>query len=159
VTADVLILIDQQNAKGHPKWGSRNNIGAELGILRLLTLWRGRGWPVVHVRHDSTEPDSPFRPGQPGNDFAPPTAPRAAETVLAKRVASAFVGTALERCLEAMGRPPLVVCGWLLTNSVEATVRMAGDLGFRVRLPGDACWSCDKRDLTGRLGRQRMCIN
>ena len=36
---------------------------------------------------------------------------------------------------------------------VDATVRMAASLGFGfgVRLPGDACWSCDKRDLTGRL--------
>ncbi len=44
-----------------------------------------------------------------------------------------------------------MICGVLLANSVEATVRVAGNLGFRVRLPGDACWSCDKRDLTGRL--------
>jgi nicotinamidase-related amidase len=44
-----------------------------------------------------------------------------------------------------------VICGVLLANSVEATVRVAANLGFAVRLPGDACWSCDKRDLTGRL--------
>jgi len=53
--------------------------------------------------------------------------------------------------LEALGRPPLVVCGWMLANSVEATVRVAANLGFTVRVPGDACWSCGKRDLTGRL--------
>ena len=43
------------------------------------------------------------------------------------------------------------ICGVLLANSVEATVRVAANLGFRVRLPADACWSCDKRDLIGRL--------
>ena len=48
-------------------------------------------------------------------------------------------------------KPPLVICGVLLANSVEATVRAAANLGFGVRLPGDACGSCDKRDLTGRL--------
>ena len=28
MTADVLILIDQQKAMSHPKWGPRNNPGA-----------------------------------------------------------------------------------------------------------------------------------
>jgi len=148
---DVLILIDQQNAKEHPKWGPRNNPDAEEHIARLLAAWRTRGWPVIHVRHDSTYPDSPFRPGQGGNDFSPLTAPLPGEIVIAKRVTSAFIGTDLDARLQAMGKPPLVICGWLLANSVEATVRVAANLGFRIRLPADACWSCDKRDLTGRL--------
>jgi nicotinamidase-related amidase len=50
-----------------------------------------------------------------------------------------------------VGRPSLVICGVLLANSVGATVRNAANLGFSVRLPADACCSCDKRDLTGRL--------
>jgi len=148
---DVLIVVDQQKAKRHPKWGPRNNPDAEAGIARLLAAWRGRRWPIVHVRHDSTFPESPFRPGQEGNDFEPLTAPQEGETVLPKRVTSAFIGTDLEARLQALGRPPLVVCGWLLANSVEATVRVGANLGFAIRLPGDACWSCDKRDLTGRL--------
>ena len=148
---DVLILIDQQKAMRHPRWGPRNNPDAELNIARLLSAWRERGWPIIHVKHDSTLPDSPFRPGQEGNDFLPLTAPLPGETVVAKKVHSAFIGTDLTARLEATGRPPLVICGVLLANSVEATVRVAANLGFTVRLPADACWSCDKRDLTGRL--------
>jgi nicotinamidase-related amidase len=148
---DVLILIDQQKAMEHPKWGPRNNPDAERNIARLLAAWRERGWPIIHVKHDSTRPDSPFRPGQEGNDFRPLTAPRPGETVVAKKVQSAFIGTDLTERLDAMGRPALVICGVLLANSVEATVRVAANLGFTVRLPADACWSCDKRDLTGRL--------
>jgi nicotinamidase-related amidase len=155
MAADVLILIDQQKAMRHPKWGPRNYPDAETSIARLLAAWRERGWPVVHVKHDSSSPDSPFRPGQEGNDFLPLTAPRESETVVAKKVHSAFIGTDLAACLEAMedaaGWPTLVICGVLLANSVEATVRVAANLGFRVRLRADACWSCDKRDLTGRL--------
>ena len=148
---DVLVLIDQQEAKEHPKWGPRNNPGAENNIARLPSAWRVRGWPIIHVRHDSTFPDSPFRPGQEGNDFSPLTAPLPEETVITKRVTSAFIGTDLDARLEALGQPPLVICGWLLANSVEATVSVGANLGYRIRLPGDACWSCDKRDLTGRL--------
>lgn len=151
MAADVLILIDQQKAMSHPKWGRRNNPDAERNIARLLTTWRARELPIIHVKHDSTSPDSPFRPGQEGNDFLPLTAPLAGETVVAKKVHSAFIGTDLVARLEAMGRPALVVCGVLLANSVEASVRNAANLGFTVRLPADACWSCDKRDLTGRL--------
>lgn len=148
---DVLILIDQQKAMEEPRWGPRNNPDAEQNIARLLAAWRARGWPIVHVKHDSTRADSPFRPGQHGNDFKPLTAPRPGETVVAKKVHSAFIGTDLAAWLEALGKPRLVICGVLLANSVEATVRVAANLGFEVRLPGDACWSCDKRDLTGRL--------
>ncbi len=151
---DVLILIDQQKAMRHPKWGPRNNPGAEANIARLLEDWRRRGAPLVHVKHDSTQPDSPFAPGQEGNDFLPLTAPLPGETVVAKKVHSAFIGTELAAGLQAMAggsKPALVICGVLLANSVEATVRVAANLGFRVKLPGDACWSCDKRDLIGRL--------
>jgi nicotinamidase-related amidase len=148
---DVLILIDQQKAKEHPKWGPRNNRDAERNIARLVATWRAQGWPIIHVRHDSTYPDSSFRPGQDGNDFSPLTAPLPGETVIAKRVTSAFIGTDLGPRLEALGKPSLVICGWLLANSVDATVRVGANLGYKIRLPADACWSCDKRDLTGRL--------
>ncbi|MFZ5780270.1 MAG: cysteine hydrolase family protein [Pseudomonadota bacterium] len=151
MTEPLLIVIDQQKAMDHPKWGPRNNPGAERNIARLLEVWRRRRSPIIHVKHDSTSPESPFRPGQKGNDFLPLTAPLPGETVVAKSVHSAFIGTDLAARVEAMGRPPLIVCGVLLANSVEATVRVAANLGFTVRLPGDACWSCDKRDLTGRL--------
>lgn len=151
---DVLILIDQQKAMRHPKWGPRNNPDAEANMARLLEDWRRRGAPIVHVKHDSTSPDSPFAPGQEGNEFLPLTAPQDGELVVAKKVHSAFIGTELAATLQAMTggeKPPLVICGVLLANSVEATVRVAANLGFTVRLPADACWSCDKRDLTGRL--------
>ncbi len=91
MTADVLILIDQQKAMSHPKWGPRNNPDAERNIARLLTTWRARELPIIHVKHDSTSPDSPFRPGQEGNDFLPLTAPLPGETVVAKKVHSAFI--------------------------------------------------------------------
>ena len=47
----------------------------------------------------------------------------AGETVIGKRAHSAFVGTALEAALDALGATTLVVCGALTHNSVEASVR------------------------------------
>lgn len=142
-----LILIDVQKAIDDPKWrkdGDRNNPGAEGNIARLLKTWRVRQWPVYHVRHDSTEPDSPYRPGQPGNDFKPEAEPLAGETVIVKQTNSAFIGTALGAKLRAADHHKLAICGVITNNSVEATVRMAGNLGFETWLIEDACFTFGK---------------
>jgi nicotinamidase-related amidase len=156
---DVLIVIDQQKAKRHTKWGPRNNPQAEANIARLLAAWRQHGWPLIHVRHDSTLPDSPFRPGQEGNDFEPLTAPRDGETVLPKRVTSAFIGTDLEARLEALGRPSLVMCGWLLANSVEATVRSVPISASGSGCPATPAGRAIRAISPAGCGRPRMCIS
>ncbi|MFI4973222.1 MAG: cysteine hydrolase family protein [Caulobacterales bacterium] len=145
----VLLLIDLQRAIDHPSWGERNNPTAEANLTRLLECWRRRKWPVWHVRHDSTEPQSHYRPGQPGNDFKPEVAPRADEPVIAKRTNSAFIGTDLEARLRAGGHDALVVAGVITNNSVEATVRMAGNLGFATWLVADGCFTFDRTDWNG----------
>jgi nicotinamidase-related amidase len=71
----VLLLIDLQKAIDHPSWGERNNPSAEARVGQLLVNWRARGWPVWHVRHDSTRPTSHYRPGQEGNAFNSTSAP------------------------------------------------------------------------------------
>ena len=149
-----LLLIDLQNAIDHPAWrkhGDRNNPQAEQRIAVLLAFWRQRGLPVYHVRHDSLEPESPYRPGQTGNEFHPFAAPRAGETVIAKQTNSAFIGTALEATLRAAGHGTLVVCGVITNNSVETTVRMAGNLGFKTYLAADACYTFPRLDWNGHL--------
>jgi len=145
-----LVMIDLQRAMDDLRWGPRNNPEALSNIARLLAAWRASGRPVYHIRHDSTFSDSPFRPGQPGNDFKPETAPWPGETIVAKRTNSAFIGTDLEARLRAGGQTTLVLVGWLTNNSLEATARMAGNLGFVTYVIDDACWAVDKTDRTGR---------
>jgi nicotinamidase-related amidase len=146
-----LIVIDVQTAIDDPRWGPRNNPGAESLIAALIDAWRAEALPLVHIRHDSTEPDSPYRPGSPGHAFKPEAKPLAGETVIGKSASSAFVGAGLEETLDALGVTTLVVCGVLTHNSVEATVRHGGNLGYRIFVVEDACWAVDKRDLSGRL--------
>ncbi len=145
----VLLLIDLQRAIDNPDWGIRNNSGAEQVVARLLAHWRDKAWPVIHVRHDSTDPDSSYRSGQPGNDFKAEATPRAGEVVIAKKTNSAFIGTGLEARLREGGYPALVVAGVITNNSVEATVRMAGNLGFNTWLVEDACFTFGRKDWTG----------
>jgi nicotinamidase-related amidase len=145
-----LLVIDLQRAIDDPGWGERNNPHAENNVARLLAVWRARRMPVYHVRHDSTEAKSTYRPGQPGNEFKPEVAPMAGEMVIAKRTNSAFIGTDLEAQLRVAGHTRLVVTGVITNNSVEATVRMAGNLGFDVLLVEDAVFTFGKRDWRGR---------
>ncbi len=145
----VLLLIDLQRAIDHPSWGERNNLDAERQVGRLLAHWRSQGWPVWHVRHDSTDPASHYRPGQPGHAFKQETAPIAGELVIPKRTNSAFIGTDLEERLRANGFHTLVVAGVITNNSVEATVRMAGNLGFQAWLVADGCFTFARKDWNG----------
>ena len=150
-TDAVLLLIDLQKAVDDPSWGPRNNPTAEQCVAQMLQAWRAKGMPIVHVRHDSLEPNSTFRPGQPGNDWKRESVPRAGETLIVKQTNSAFIGTSLEQTLRSAARRTLVVAGVSTSNSVEATVRMAGNLGFDTYLVEDACFTFDRKDWKERL--------
>jgi nicotinamidase-related amidase len=103
------------------------------------------------VRHDSIEPASHDRPGEPGHDFKPEVAPLAGEPIIPKRTNNAFIGTGLEDRLREGGHTALVVVGVITNNSVEATVRMAGNLGFDTYLVQDGCFTFGRRDWDGRM--------
>ena len=93
MVAPALLIVDVQRAIDDPSWGDdRNNRDAEANIARLLARWRERGWPVVHIRHASREPNSTYRKGQPGFEFKPEVMPRERERVIEKQTNSAFIG-------------------------------------------------------------------
>lgn len=144
-----LLLIDMQQGMRDPAVGERNNPNAEANMQRLLAAWRRAGWPIVHVRHVSSTPGSPFWSGQPGAEFQPEFAPAAGERVVEKKVPDAFVRTGLERWLHARGLRRVVVVGVSTANSVEATVRSAGNLGFDTIVVSDACFTFAKKDYAG----------
>lgn len=149
-----LLIIDVQNAIDDPAWakyGPRNNPDAEDNMAAILAAWRHSGRKVFHVKHESVEPGSTYRPGYPGCDFKPCVAPAPGEAVVVKHVHSAFVGTGLEQTLRAAGAACLVVCGVITNNSVEATVRMAGNLDFETYLVEDAAFTFARPDYAGRL--------
>ncbi|WEF31322.1 cysteine hydrolase family protein [Pseudoduganella chitinolytica] len=144
-----LIVIDMQQGMAAPAAGQRNNPGAEDNIARLLDGWRAAGAPVVHVRHISRTPGSPFWPGQPGAEFQPRFAPLAAAHVVEKNVPDCFIHTGLERWLHVRGISRLVMVGVSTNNSVEASARTAGNLGFATQVVADATFAFAKRDFAG----------
>lgn len=148
-TAPALIIIDMQQGMSRPEAGPRNNPQAEANIAQLLHAWRQAGAPLVHVRHISRTPGSPFWPGQPGVEFQPALAPLASEHVMEKNVPDAFAHSGLERWLRVRGIEQLLIVGVSTNNSVEATARSAGNLGFRTLVAADACFAFDKADYAG----------
>jgi nicotinamidase-related amidase len=148
-----LVIIDMQQGMNHPKLGRRNNPDAELHMQYLLNAWRQSHRPVIHVRHMSRSPESVFWPGQPGCEFQEALCPLAHEHVLEKNVPDAFTATGLERWLHTRCIRQLVIVGVVTNNSVEATARSGGNLGFDVIVAPDATYTFDQTDLTGRLWR------
>jgi nicotinamidase-related amidase len=151
VKPPAFVVIDVQRAIDDPSWGSdRNNPDAEANIARILAHWRARGWPLVHVRHLSREPHSTYRPGQPGCEFKDEVRPLDGERVIDKSVNCAFIGTTLEEELRALGVETVVIAGVITNNSVEATARVAANLGFRTIVVSDATATFGRRDYAGR---------
>ena len=137
-SAGALLLIDVQLGLDDPAWGRRNNPGAERNMAALLAAWRASGRPVIHVQHMSRRPDSPLRPGLPGNALKPEVAPADGEPLFRKDVNSAFIGTGLEEHLRARGIASLVIVGLTTDHCVSSTARMAANLGFEAVVVSDA---------------------
>jgi nicotinamidase-related amidase len=146
-----LIIIDMQKGMLSSRLPPRNNPQAEDNIARLHAAWRESGQPVVSVRHISRFPTSVFAPGQSGAEFQERFLPLPHEHVVEKNVPDAFINTGLERWLHARGIRHLVIAGVSTNNSVEASARTAGNLGFETVVVADACFTFEKRDFGGTL--------
>ncbi|MGX1476553.1 UNVERIFIED_CONTAM: nicotinamidase-related amidase [Streptomyces canus] len=155
-----LVVVDVQ--KGFDEadfWGPRNNPEADDNIASLIDVWQATGRPVVFVRHDSRQPESPLRTGYEGNGFKEYVERRrgkgagGAELLVTKTVNSAFYGTPdLDAWLKGEGISQFVVAGIQTNMCVETTARMGGNLGYDVVVAYDATHTFD---LEGPFGWRR----
>ena len=144
-----LIIIDMQRGMQAASAGNRNNPQAEQAIAATLAAWREAKAQVVHVRHISRTPGSPFWPGQTGVEFQAALQPLATEHVVEKNVPDAFINSGLERWLRVRGVDAVAIVGVSTNNSVESTARTAGNLGFKTYVASDATFAFAKADYNG----------
>jgi nicotinamidase-related amidase len=147
-----LILVDiQQGFMDIDYWGGgRNNPGAELRASELLNIWRKNRLPIFHVRHCSTNPVSPLHETNAGNCFHELVTPQPAESIIKKKVNSAFIGTDLAAQLDQAGINTLVIAGLTTDHCISTTVRMAGNLGYKTFLVSDATATFNKTGIDGQ---------
>lgn len=140
-----LVVVDMQQGFYDTSWGPTTNFPeCENNVDRLLAAWSARSMPIVVVRHDSQNPNSPLFVQGPGNALHESVQSVAADLVVTKTVNSSFYGSPdLGRWLRSRQISQIVVCGIQTNLCVETTARMGGNLGFDVIVPLDATRTFD----------------
>ncbi len=145
----VLVIIDVQKGFSDSRWGKRNNPDAEKKMKKVLEEFRKHGLTVIHVRHDSKNPNSLLHHGKESFQFKDEVTPLEGEMIITKHVNSAFIGTSLEQVLRDMGSPPVYYMGLVTDHCVSTTARMSGNLGFESFVIADACAAHEKIGVNG----------
>ena len=142
---DVLLVIDMQ--EGLLQGKSKHDLSAVIErINRLAARLRARGGCVFFIQHD----------GPPGDDFAPFTQGWAIlgsikrgpnDRIVRKTLNDAFFGTSLQSDLTEIRAGRILVAGWATDLCVDATVRSAAALGFKVVVVADGHTVSDRPHL------------
>ena len=136
-----LLVIDIQN--DYFPGGAMELEGADAAgakAAQVIQKFRDQKLPIFHVRHLSVRPGSTFFiPGTKGADIHASVTPKGGESVIEKNFPNSFRNTNLKDVLEKQGIKNLVVAGMMTHMCVDASVRHAADLGYKITLLGDAC--------------------
>ena len=153
-----LLLIDFQKGLDDIDYygGHRNNLQAESNARKVLDVWRNKKLPIFHVKHNSTNPNSPLVKGKIGNEFKDIVKPLANEAIIEKEVNSAFIGTDLQQKMDKLGIEKVVIVGLTTDHCVSSSARMAGNLGYDTFLVGDATAAFDKVGPNGTKYKAEM---
>ncbi|MEP0132778.1 MAG: cysteine hydrolase family protein [Eudoraea sp.] len=146
-----LLLIDIQKGLDDIDYygGHRNNLQAESNARKVLDFWRNHKLPIFHIKHNSTNPNSPLVKGQTGNYFKDIVKPLANETIIEKEVNSAFMGTDLKQQLDELEINELIIAGLTTDHCISSSARMAGNLGYKTYVVSDATATFDKVGANG----------
>lgn len=135
-----LVVIDVQNALVHG-----NPYRKDIMIQNLQTLIhaaRKQDIEVIYVRHDDGV-GSEFEVNTESWQIHKSVYPKEDEKVVDKQYNSAFHKTELDAYLKTQGHQNLIITGMQTEFCIDATVRSAFDLGYKVYIPDEAHSSFD----------------
>ena len=147
---DVLLVVDMQDGllRGDPK----HDLAAVVErINRLAARVRRRRGCVVFVQHDGP-PGDDFEPFTPGWSILAAIERDPGDRIVHKTLNDAFFRTPLAAVLAELGAERLLVAGWATDFCVDATVRSAAALGFKVTVVADGHTVSDRP----HLGAERV---
>lgn len=130
---------------------ARRFYAAVANCERLLNTARNKGIACIHVKIEALSGNARdtgpahrrlgwcYPPGSEETRFLAPVTPADGEIVITKTVSGAFTATNLDAVLRHMQIDWLLVAGFETDECIEATGRVALDLGYVTLFAEDAC--------------------
>jgi len=139
---DALIVIDVQVGliNEHP-YHENELIGI---IQQLLAASRSHHVPVIYIQHEESE-EGGLVHGSDAWQIAQLIAPQTGEKTFEKQFSSAFRKTGLHEYLQSIGAKNIILCGMQTEYCVDATTKVAFELGYNVRIPVDGTTTYDNK--------------
>jgi nicotinamidase-related amidase len=142
-TALLLIDFQKEYFKGG-KWPQNEIEPAVENAAKLLTSFRAKGHPVIHVRHISETKAVPiFVPDSEGIEFHSAVSPIEGELQVVKHNINSFHETNLKQILDNENIESLIIVGATSHLCIDAVTRAASDYGFQCTVVHDACATSD----------------
>ena len=148
MTVDVLLVVDMQEGllRGAPK---HDLLGVVERVNRLAMRVRRSGGSVFFVQHVGPVGDD-FQPLTPGWHLLASIKTEPCDRIVAKTLNDAFFRTSLQSDLATLRTDRLLVAGWATDLCVDATIRSAAALGFKVVAVADCHTVSDRPHLSAR---------
>ena len=143
---DALVVIDMQEGllRGDPK---RDLLGVIERINRLAERVRHRGGQVLFVQHAGPAGDE-FEPLTPGWQLLSSIKMESSDRIVSKTLNDAFFETSLHSDLTELRPERVLIAGWATDLCVDASIRSAAGLGFKVVVVADGHTVSDRPHLT-----------
>lgn len=116
-------------------------------ITALLLAGRKEDTKIVHIAHEGSAGRA-FDP-EKGGQIIEQVAPIDGETVIGKGLPNSFAHTGLQNHLAEIGRPHLILCGFMTHMCVSSTARAALDLGYETTVVSNATATRDLPSANG----------
>ena len=136
-----LLIVDLQN--DYFQGGKCELEGTEAAAKNAATLisfFRSKDLPVVHVHHEFPTTDAPFFvPNSEGVKVHPSVQELEGEPVVIKNQVNSFRDTNLKSILEELKVDSVLICGAMSHICIDAVTRAANDFGYSCAVAHDAC--------------------
>ncbi len=134
-----LVLVDLQNDYfPGGRFELENPLKSSLRAKEVLSHFRGKQLPVIHIQHIFEDENAPFfAPNTSGIEIESSVAPIDGESIIVKHQIDSFIDTALEQTLVELGIDRLVIVGAMAQACVQTLCRSAVNKGYQCEVIED----------------------